>query len=336
MEGAVSWATLCSGAAARRIQGDFLVALWQWDAEVESAAGIQRLPSGQEPVVGGQTKAYPHATVSRDRQVLLTVLEGDFALPEYFIATSQAYLFKPNVHVQAPGNVTLLDAKGSLAEGKELNSSNITVSGTQTVSIQKIENKRIPVQLLSPAPSTGSATLLNPSHSLAWLWLLCLPALAAVPMWLVWRRQGLLPQSATAQGRARAMDLFGHAETFAFEGGFRRARLLLDKAIRLDGLRPDLFALRARCLAMLGDTDAALRDHLHAHEAFPAGDPDAKASNAYEAARTCNQAGRRDEALSWLHLAAQYDPYILDDARDDPALLSLFTSISGRPRRAER
>lgn len=334
--GAVSWTVTCEDPqATRHVKGDFVMSLWQWDAELESASGVHALPSGEEAQARDTVPGYPRVGITRDRQVYLTVTGGDLLLPAFM--ESQMFLFQPQLHVI--GRTVLNGATGFLAiQGKDLNGDQVHLFGDLTVAMARQEGNVIPVQIGGRLTDTVSsaAALVHPPSSLAWLWLLSLPALAAVPMWLVWRRQVLVPQSATPQGRARAVDLFGHAETFAFEGGFRKARRLLDKAIRLDGLRPDLFALRARCLAMLGDTDAALRDHLHAHEAFPAGDPDAKASNAYEAARTCNQAGRRDEALSWLHLAAQYDPYILDDARDDPVLLSLFTSISGRPRRAER
>jgi hypothetical protein len=331
--GSLTWAVPCPSPPVRHVRGSFLVSLWQWDASVESVSRNGNLQSGKEPMASGPKDL--DLSVSHDRQVLLEVLEGDFRLPTFFADWSQTYLFAPRIHTV--GDVVLQNPEGFLAaQQKKVHESTLFLTGDFVLTTARSFTTGIPMTVEGVVASSPTAIGVPHINFLAWLWLLSLPALAAVPMWLVWRRQGLVPQSATPQGRARAMDLFGHAETFAFEGGFRKARRLLDKAIRLDGLRPDLFALRARCLAMLGDTDAALRDHLHAHEAFPAGDPDAKASNAYEAARTCNQAGRRDEALSWLHLAAQYDPYILDDARDDPVLLSLFTSISGRPRRAER
>ncbi|HUR64072.1 MAG TPA: hypothetical protein VM241_06300 [Candidatus Thermoplasmatota archaeon] len=335
VEGAVAWAAGCDASAVRHVRGDFLLALWQWDARVESASGAQALPSGQEPLAPAPGAApapgYPSATLSRDRQVFLAVTGGDLLLPA--LQAPQAFLFEPRVH--AIGRVVLRGASGFLAaQGQEVQADEVSLAGDLTVTMAHGGDRAgIPMQVDGVLAGSPGAVL--PKAGLpAWLWLAAIPLLGVVPL-VAWQRS-LRPRRATPAAQRRALELYGHAETFAFEGEFGKARRLLDRAISLEGLRPDLFALRARCRAALGDTEAALRDHVQAHEGFPATDPDARASNAYEAARTCGRAGRRDEALSWLRLAAQYDPHCMDDATDDPILLALFTQAPGRQRPAAR
>ncbi|HEX2066203.1 MAG TPA: hypothetical protein VHI93_05255 [Candidatus Thermoplasmatota archaeon] len=320
----------------RHVRGDFMVSLWQWDAQVTSDSGTQPLPSGQEPMTpGGEAPGYPYITVSRDRQVFLKVTDGDFLLPAYTADSSRLYLFEPGI--QSIGSLTLKGVSGYLgAQGRDVHADELTLLGDFTVTVARSEGSGIPLRVESTSLGDGSPVAIGRGTLPGWAWAAGILALAAVPAGLALRRRRMLPYRATERSRKRALALFDYAETSTFEGDYRRARRLLDRAIRLEGLRPDFFALRARCRAALGDIEGALRDHLHAHEAFPATEPDALASNAFEAARTCSRAGQRDAALTWLRLAMQYDPHCTEDARDDPLLLPLFLQAPSRRPSAAR
>ncbi|MFO1535386.1 MAG: hypothetical protein ABR586_06960, partial [Thermoplasmatota archaeon] len=182
VDGAVAWLPLCDVQVARHIRGDFLMTLWQCDAVAQSPEGTQVLRSGETPKAPEEeAPGYPFVAVTTDRQVILTVQGGDLLLPALSTADAQIYLYRPQVH--ALGNVVLHDAKGFLAvRGETVDAKEVVLSGDLLVKAGQVRNgTTLPLEV-DWAPATQGTTVADlPSHSLAWLWLLCLPALAAVP-----------------------------------------------------------------------------------------------------------------------------------------------------------
>lgn len=327
--GSVLW-TDCAPAA-WGVRGDFELVLWQWDGELTAGGRTEAFWSGKQPLpAAAQPLGQP--AVGPERRLAFHVTGGELRLPAFLGADLAVYLLEPEVRMT--GRALLSHAVGFVAATGQHAQGEAAEAVGQLVLAAGIASERIPLRLEASGASTAALQASDPiTVPLAWAWWAVAALLAlAVVVALVARRRSLLPRRVTPSMQEEAWSLFGHAETLVYEGRFRKARRLLDRAIRLDGTRPDFFALRARCRTALGDLRRAMRDHRQAHDGFPRIDSASKASNALEAARASSLSGLRDQAMAWLGLASRYDPSVVEDARDMPELVALV----GAPNRARR
>lgn len=333
--GSIGWGYDCPGT--RHVVGDFRVTLWQWDAHAEDAAGAVDLPSGEEPTTPNPLLGYPYVAESRDRQVVLDVTGGDLALPR--LEGTPGYLFLFAADARIVGSLSLQGATGTIeATGEQASAKTVALAGDFHVLLTGTSGAgdRLPVAVLGQVAGGQHAAVQQLPAGARWVWGISFVLAAAATVLVLAVRNGWRLLRHGHGDAERAMDLCSAAETLVLEGRFARARRLLDRAIRMDPLQPDFYALRARCRAGTGDFQRALEDHERAHEGFPFTDPDARASNALDAARASSRAGRTQEAVAWLRLAVKYDPSIRAMAADDPFLLGLVSRTSVRPKRADR
>ena len=333
--GSVLWEECAD--AAWQVRGDFDLFVWQWDGTIASDAREAAFWSGHRTAQTTHGLPLTHealsgADITGERHLVFHATAGELSLDAFHGSGTVVHLREPTAHLQ--GHASLYDVVGSDAGGARGSGDRLEVRGALVITAG-LATDRIPLRVeggnLGALSPSGMSSLAADPLVLAWWSIVALLALA-VAMGLA-RRRGLMPRNVTPSMQEEAWSLFSHAETLVVEGRFRKARRLLNRAVRLDGTQPDFHALRARCRSALGDLMGARQDHRHAHDGFARVDSASKASNALEAARTSSLCGRKDEAIAWLGLAAGYDPSCIEDAWDMPELFGLVGSTN-RPQKA--
>ncbi len=314
------------------ITGDFVLALWQWDVQLDSLEGRVSIPTGMQPLAG--PSADPGAT--RDQEAFLEVTHGALTVPSELGDIAFVYVQQPEMVVQ--GRLDLHNPVGTLVRdgvAGPVGGLTLHLEGSLKLRAGPAQSG-IPVAVSGQtAGPTSPATMATSPGPAGWLWLDLLgAALVAIAIAALLRRR--LPTRVSPRRRAAASRALAHAHTSAEDSAWRQARRWATRAIRLDPSCADAYAVRARCHGALGKADLARRDHQEAQRRFPADEGEAMASNALTAARTFARLDLRDDALAWLDIARRHDPTLHEDAEGDPALRSLLGGWpSRRPRRSE-
>ncbi len=336
LEEAVEWATC---AAAVEVRGSFLLALWEFDAELLS--GGQRVPlgSGVEPAEPASA-GYP--TLGRAQQQFLSVTNGTLAIPSMDATTHFVYLQQASLEGD-PIDLRLAQATGTMSlDGQEhaLDGDDVVLGGAVAASFER-QGALLASHISgrfghAEADGIALATVAGATVAGPWLWwtlggigLAAAPAAVLVPMQV--RRRNDQDMAALVEGAFEAVC----TQDFP---------MVQHLACRALGIRDAGVAhmLNGHAKAELGFIESALRSHEMAVPGLRE-DPDLLAENAFFAALGCARAHAkarakgqameadvyRVKATSWYGQAVAARPRLAQDAVDFPELMECLRPSPG-------
>lgn len=318
------------------VEGAFTLSLWQWNATVRSDDGGLQIVTGsqwgtprgpdvplvrEDTYVGNDTEAFLHV---RDGLLTLPLVAGEGALEIYMDEV------QPSLVVGTLGANVERGEMGAVAGGRSLDGQAVTLQGEFALSSTNEEDLlRVDVNGAAgaawadgseiPLETGATHAAVPPSADTRFVW-------GVVAGVMVGGGGGVLLHRRTCRNERRgerARKCFARAQDLESQGNAAAAMRWCQKAIRYDPRNVDPYALRARCHFLMGDLDAALRDHRRVHKGLEETDDDARGWNAFEAARTCARAGRNEDASAWLRIASAIDREYRDMAATDPDLALL-------------
>jgi hypothetical protein len=326
---AVEWTACPDGSLT--IHGDFLLRLWEWDAELTTSDGQTiSLPSGKRNLDGSPPEGAldTSAFVGQATEQFIYARNATLTLPEL----SGTYrLFVQDAQISAAESIRLSDASGSIldvpVEGRV-----VVLRGDIVVQVTGA-GQAAPLSALvagdvSRLDVDGRIVSLPQAPAVAFGLPIGAAIAALVLLGLLGRRalvrralghglrggfQALVAMPPTRQARQLRETAWRHH-------GARRNRQAvwcLSRAVRLEPDEPEHRALRAACNDALGHRRRALRDY---QEAYGRALQDRGAAEvAYRASLLYGERGDARAAAHWLRIALTRDRGLLRRAAAEPA-----------------
>lgn len=301
------------------IEGDFVVAVYDWDLDLIHENGQTLLATGREEGALANTpdaSALVVAAVS-NRQAYLYVTGGRLEL-----ASSRVLVAAESMGGTLLGNLTMNVVSGELGDGQQyrpLTGQQITLAGSFTLAAEAGRDAvalKVSGSLDAATGESGSLTWAAPVAPSTGAWLTVLAgilslAMLAVVAVLLRRRTEVWQMNRIEADRASGRHV----------AVVNRTRRLFSSGVFAEDAR----ILHVEALIRLGQTKRA-RELLAEATAWPTG---AQASRSYLSALAAAAANQREEAKRWLSEAVRIDPRMVDVAKTEPLLASMDSVAEG-------